>query len=289
MLAILLSLSLFFVKSESIGVLGIRCNRRNVAKIGVDWSYAVSSGCCIFNKVFNGLRVVESFSLERVCYNYLIINLNSHKMKPKKSFSRFVFALLFIGTNSVMAQDEVDDAFDDGITNSNNIAYIDIASTIAGDLAFSYERRLGDRFALEGGVGVLMPWRIPNIVALGESDDYSLDERTGGFSWNVVAKSIKEFARNPAFEKETVLIFRQRIYNFSDTATLEFNQVKHSEIAFGYGGRSELGKNIYLQYYTAVGYRLSSVLDNGIKLVGDDRNGISGLAIMLKFQIGYKF
>ena len=166
-----------------------------------------------------------------------------------KSISICLFVLMSFLASTTFGQEEeeheIDWYFDDGgSASSKNFLKINGAYLVAGDLHFSYERKLNKAFHIEVGLGVLMPWSVDASQNIFSEDPIVPERETPrGWSYSIEARS---YGGRSSENHGYGMLFRGRYYNFSDTLrvktrdiaiTMHYNVRLHNRVSLdlGYG------------------------------------------------------
>jgi hypothetical protein len=132
---------------------------------------------------------------------------------------------------------------DDGPKSGDNQVKIDVLTIVFGELPVSYERAITDNFSLEIGVGILLPYHVPEFVS-GVEKFETVD---GGSTFRIEAKYLEDY--NSRIKRFYSLRFRQR--NFK----LPTEDLKARDLSFLSGIQMMVGKGIVLDYYVGLGYQ----------------------------------
>jgi len=193
---------------------------------------------------------------------------------------RLYFLIFFFSLTSIIAQndtDEVSQYFDDeGISSGKNIVKLNLASLVTGDLSIQYERVIGNRFSIELGAGLLMPFYVnewPKSKI--DSNNISIENPKGGYSLRIIPK-FSLYGEAP--ESGTAGFgYRKRHYILSDSKTITFN-----DYYLMFGWQMAIYQKWYIDFQIGAGYRYfySNSLENDI-----DKKMIMPLSL----SIGYSF
>ena len=192
----------------------------------------------------------------------------------------YVLLLSIFGLGQLVAQtDENAQYFDDGgLSNKKTTVKLNVAAVVTGDLPLSVERAFGDRFVLEAGAGILLPYylrEIPELIFPDEDLTDWITDPKSGYSFLIQPKFfLGEYPRGSYLG----LQYRRRHFNMTEET------VTFQSVTFNWGFQLPLGERLVMDYGFGLGFR-------GVTLDSETRSEPSELelAIPLIVKIGYLF
>ncbi len=195
----------------------------------------------------------------------------------------FILILLFVLISSsielIAQNDSIKDNsyyFDDsGISEAKNIVKLNILSIINGDLPLYYERILSKSISIEVGVGLLLPYYIPELPQILSEEASDIKNPDLGYSLWIHPK-LYIFHEAPELSYIGMQL-RRRNYN------QDYQTFRYTDITVNYGIQFIVGKRIVFDCNIGLGLFI-----NAKKSTLND-SYIDGIALPLGVKIGYLF
>ena len=168
---------------------------------------------------------------------------------------------------SISAQDYADDNakyFDDGgISEARNAVKWNIGAMLTGDLSVLYERMFTDRFSVEAGVGVQLPFYVTDI-GLWVETDLPLEKIavSGGHDLWLSPKALISLGREDMGHAYMGLLFRKRKVKVDADFTMVF-----TDFSYIGGYQFFVGTKWLLDLGAGVGLRLLDLNEERFHIV----------------------
>lgn len=174
--------------------------------------------------------------------------------------------------------------FDDGgFSNASNIVKLNVGSIVVGSPTISLEHYFGSRFALEAGIGIIMPYSkgdglmwAAKAFGLDKTSDFEINNPISGLAWEGQMKFWSD--RSKGIEAYSGLAVRNRHFNFANDAF-----INHLDVYGTYGRRwGFLPTHIVLD--AGIGF--------GARITTDGTTTTSrsvGLVVPITVTVGYLF
>lgn len=215
-----------------------------------------------------------------------------------------ILATILFLTSALRAQvdtSSLDKYFDDGLKplgDASWIAKLSVSESVTGNLSFCLERSFGKLFSLEFGVGVLLPYHLPDyyelISLVSNGGRYEFDDEfktvKGGWSWRINPRvhvsSFSFFSDDSApYGVYYSLLLRQRYFNIDYAHyNSSYESMLLTDMDIVIGEQIHLKKNFLLDVYIGSGVLLYSLKEaSGAKLNSARFN------VPLGIKLGYRF
>lgn len=204
-----------------------------------------------------------------------------------KQFSMYTALITLCLTSlSLNAQVKKDASYylnDAGISSSKNSVSINLAAIVNGDVPFIYERKLGKRVRLSGGVGILLPYYTYDLVTEREEDfsgydPYKVEDRGFGKSYLL---QFKYFGGSSNYER----FYLGYYYRYRNFEVKNKGSITYSDNMIAQGYLHNFSNKFQLDVGTAIGLRsISKDFDTEIPIEYN-----INFAFSINIAIGYIF
>ncbi|MBC7451254.1 MAG: hypothetical protein H7259_07170 [Cytophagales bacterium] len=195
-----------------------------------------------------------------------------------KKFVFIILLLIFSGKKALAQKDTIKDISyyldDGGISTNRDIIKVNIPSIITGDLPFFYERVLSRSIGIEAGVGILLPYYVPEIPITFISD-VSVKNTDGGYSLYLQPKYY--FTHRAPEDIYIGMQVRRRTY-FEDKISTVF-----TDLILNFGSQAHIKKNLIIDVSYGVGFRIITDAEENL------HNTIDGIVMPVAVKLGYSF
>lgn len=201
-----------------------------------------------------------------------------------------IFILILLSWGNVMAQEDISKYLDDGnISTSKHWVKTNLTSFMFGRVDFGYEYFITDKFSIELGAGIQLPYyhKELGVVYIREyldnidyPDENPLQSGNSGYNFSVfpkikVSNSSQLFSNGFQFDMYYGYRYKQLIYN------QDGDQYKRKEYTIHLGATRTIGTRVELELTYGIGYA-------NIKLTNIQPNvNWDGFLVPIEFKICY--
>jgi hypothetical protein len=221
----------------------------------------------------------------------------------KLSSTFLILSFLFLSSLSAQTNDSIYSQYLHNNNNvpkrvyygrgSENILKTDLTSIFDGNIRLIWEHRFNDYFALDSGLGMILPYSLADIL-----------KRSDGTILGVLGMNPQFINRNlgSSFHIEPKLFFDQSSYKY---ISVYYNFMKYSkllchEFSVAYGYNIDLKKTTYqtsiaLSYINQIPNSMGDITDIKYKgyILGesysDDLTSVGTIRLSIRIQFGYIF
>ncbi len=143
---------------------------------------------------------------------------------------------------------------DDEISTSKHIVKLNLLTVLNGDLPLHYEYVISNSFAVEVGVGLLLPYYFPDILQKVYNNPGIIDPNFGYSLWLFPKFYLARSAPEDAY---IGIEYRQRNFN------LDSYKATYTDVTAHYGFQLIWGKRLVFDYSVGIGYRFERQDPNG--------------------------
>lgn len=170
---------------------------------------------------------------------------------------------------------------DDGISVSKNIVKVNAAAVVNGDLPIHYERVLGNVIGLEVGIGLLLPYYLPDLIELtAHLSGESILIKDPGFGRSLWGQLKYYYADEGVEGRYIGFQYRTRKYK----QPIQPAEVVHSDIVVNFGGQYIIGKRMLLDASLGLGNRFRRETTSSGEITKE-----TALVMPLAIKLGYLF
>lgn len=199
----------------------------------------------------------------------------------------YTLVLLCLSSFFVQAQVNKDASYyltDEVSTSKNNVS-INVLAIVNGDVPILYERKLGKRFRVSAGLGLLLPYYSFNLNSESikdsygdDIDPYKVDDRGFGRSYMLQFKYFGIVEANKDFYLG--LYYRNRKFDAG-----EYGKITYLDYMLTQGYVYYFNEKFLLDIGIAQGFRNNDVSNKGEKMVSNE----IGFAVTISASLGYTF
>lgn len=169
----------------------------------------------------------------------------------------FTLIMTLTLAGSLIGQEDANAQYfeDGGRSERKNVMKVGLLSFGHGDLFVAFEKKLNLKFGLEGGLGVIMPWHVPELTEATSEIDEGLNDASGYSlrihpTWNYHQNSIKTLYWG--------LQYRRRAYylNVLEPFTGERLYAFHNDFLFTGGIKYAFGSRFAVDLGYGIGVNL---------------------------------
>lgn len=163
---------------------------------------------------------------------------------------------------------------DGGISTAKNVVKLNLAAIIYGEIPITYERALGDRFSLEVGIGLQLPYYNSELTTI-EKEDEIKDPQSGFGIW--IFPKYYLHAKAPELNYIGIL-YRRMEYQ------LKNEEVIYRDFTYNYGIQTYIHDRLVFDGSIGTGFR-STKYPNQTTNEPDNWN----LLVSIGLKLGYLF